>query len=102
MDSPRKLSVPNNPSRLLGPLVTVIIIAVVELMSIAGFRLPNPPAFLVLAIVFSAFISGFIPGLISAGIAWLYLPYFFPPPVTFSNIATLTGSVSSYGVSLCH
>jgi len=80
MESSPYSLISDRPPRLLGPLITAATIVVIEILSQLGFRLPNPPAFLVLAIVFSAFISGFIPGLVSAGIAWLYLPYFFSIP----------------------
>jgi PAS domain S-box-containing protein len=74
---------PTAPSRWVkfgGPLTTVMTIAIIEAMAALGFRIPNPPAFLVLSIVFSAFTSGFAPGLVSAVIAWMYLPYFFSIP----------------------
>ena len=73
-------TVPSRWAKFSGPLTTVMTIAIIETLAAIGFRIPNPPAFLVLSIVFSAFTSGFIPGLLSAVIAWLYLPYFFSIP----------------------
>jgi len=73
-------TVPSRWVKFSGPLTTVMTIAIIETMAATGLRIPNPPAFLILSIVFSAFTSGFTPGLISAIIAWLYLPYFFSIP----------------------
>jgi PAS domain S-box-containing protein len=54
--------------------------AVIELLSRGSFRFPNPPAVLLLTVVFSAFIGGVRSGLIAALIAWLYFAYFFSIP----------------------
>ncbi|MFN0133837.1 MAG: PAS domain S-box protein [Phycisphaerales bacterium] len=39
---------------------------------------PSPPAVLVLALVFATFHGGTLVGLVSAGLAWLYLVWFLP------------------------
>jgi PAS domain S-box-containing protein len=70
----------NRRDRLIGPALTLILAALIELLSGTAFRIPNPPAFLVLAIVFSAFQGGLGAGLTSAVIAWLYITYFFSLP----------------------
>ena len=63
-----------------GPLLTLGMISTLMLMYHAGIVIPNPPAFLVLAIIFAAYIGGWIPGLISAGLAWIYIYFFFAIP----------------------
>ncbi len=63
-----------------GPLVTVGALVALELLSGTFLRIPNPPAVLVLATVFSAFTGGLRSGLISAAITCLYLGYFFSVP----------------------
>jgi PAS domain S-box-containing protein len=60
-----------------GPLLVVAIAAVVELLAGTAWRVPNPPALLLLAVVFAAFTGGRAPGLIAAAIAWTYCAYFF-------------------------
>ncbi len=60
-----------------GPLITAGAAIAIELLSRTAFRIPNPPAILILTVVFSAFSGGIRPGLISAVIAWLYFAYFF-------------------------
>lgn len=49
----------------VGPAVTAPIAALSQLPSSTSLRVPNPPAFLVLSIVFSAFQGGPATGLIS-------------------------------------
>jgi K+-sensing histidine kinase KdpD len=63
-----------------GVLLTIGALFIVELLATAGVRIPNPPAILLLTVVYSAFRGGFIPGLLSAGIAWLSFAYFFSIP----------------------
>ena len=70
----------NLRARWAGPLITLALVAAIEMLSRTAFRIPNPPAFLVLSIVFSAFHGGLGPGLVGAFMAWLYLPYFFSDP----------------------
>ena len=64
-----------------GPALVVACAALVELLSGTALRVPNPPALLLLAVVFAAFTGGRAPGLISAAIAWTYCAYFFAASV---------------------
>lgn len=65
---------------ILGPLLAVGAAAAIELLSQGVFPIPNPPAVLLLIVVFSAFIGGLGPGLITAIIAWVYLAFTFSTP----------------------
>ncbi|MEK7326501.1 MAG: ATP-binding protein [Chloroflexota bacterium] len=66
--------------QMIGPATTVLVAAVTEILSGTTFRVPNPPAFLLLSLVFAAFTGGLGSGLISAAVAWLYTAYFFSLP----------------------
>lgn len=63
-----------------GPIITLALAALTELLIGTQLHIANPPAFFILAIVFSAFSGGLKPGLISAAIAWVYVAYFFSQP----------------------
>ena len=63
-----------------GPLLTLGVAAVIELLSRTAFKIPNPPAFLLLMVVFSGFRAGLRSGLISAAAAWVYFAYYFSVP----------------------
>ncbi|MCR4347018.1 MAG: EAL domain-containing protein [Sulfuricaulis sp.] len=63
-----------------GPLLTVIAIAGIEILAHTGFRIPNPPAILLLTVAFSAFYSGTQSGLVSAALSWVYFAYYFSIP----------------------
>lgn len=63
-----------------GPLLTLGVAAVIELLSRTAFKIPNPPAFLLLMVVLSAFRAGLRSGLISAAVAWAYFAYYFSIP----------------------
>ena len=63
-----------------GPLLTLSAAAAVELLKRVGIEIPNPPAILILAVVFSSFNGGLRSGLASAAVAWLYFAYFFSIP----------------------
>ena len=65
---------------LLGPFLTVCVVALTEGLSRAGGRIPNPPALLILTVVVSAFSGGLPAGLLSAAVAWVYAAYFFSLP----------------------
>lgn len=66
--------------RWLGPLLVAGVALVFELIHQTILYLPNPPAVLLLVVAFSAFTGGMRPGLASAGLAWLYIAYFFSIP----------------------
>ena len=55
-----------------GPVATVVLIVALEITAWRPFNIPNPPALLVLTVVFSAFVGSFRAGLISAGLTWIY------------------------------
>ncbi|MDP2309582.1 MAG: ATP-binding protein [Pseudomonadota bacterium] len=67
-------------SVLGGPLLTLGTVAGIELLARVSLKIPNPPALLVLLVVFSAFTGGLRPGLVSAALAWSYFAYFFSIP----------------------
>ena len=67
-------------AELGGPLVTVIAVVVVELLAETVFKIPHPESILLLTTLFAAFNGGLRAGLISAGIAWLYLTWFLSLP----------------------
>ena len=67
-------------SRVGGPLLGVGVAAALEVLSLGGFRIPNPPAFLLLSVVFSAFLGGLGSGLVTAFIAWVSFLFFFSEP----------------------
>lgn len=67
-------------ARIAGPLLTLGALAGIELLARVAFKIPNPPAILLLLVVFSAFTGGLRPGLISAALAWTYFAYFFSIP----------------------
>ncbi|MDP2316407.1 MAG: ATP-binding protein [Pseudomonadota bacterium] len=52
----------------------------IELLARVSLKIPNPPALLLLLLVFSAFTGGLRPGLVSAALAWTYFAYFFSIP----------------------
>jgi len=65
---------------LCGPLLALIAVALIETISRLAFKIPNPPAILLLIVVFSAFYGGSRSGLTSAVIAWTYFAYYFSIP----------------------
>lgn len=70
----------NRWSRIGGPVLTLVIALAVDWLSRTTLSIPNPPAILVMAVVFSAFTGGLTAGLVSALIAWFYFAYFFSIP----------------------
>lgn len=64
-------------SRALGPAVTVLVIAAVEVAAVLGVHIPNPPAILMTLVVFSAFAGGRDAGIVSAIATCIYLPLFY-------------------------
>ena len=66
--------------RISGPLLTLGVMAAHSQAYRVGLEIPNPPALLVLAIVFSAYSGGLVPGLISAALSWAYIYFFFSIP----------------------
>ncbi|HWQ95344.1 MAG TPA: diguanylate cyclase, partial [Gammaproteobacteria bacterium] len=64
----------------IGPLLSLLTVALLEVFTRTFFPIPNPPAILLITVVYSAFCGGVRPGLLSAAIAWLYFAWFFSIP----------------------
>ena len=64
----------------LGPALLVVGMIAIEVVARVLVRIPNPPAVLVLIVVFSAFYGGLRSGLTTAAIAWAYLAWSFSIP----------------------
>lgn len=64
----------------IGPVATVVTLAILEAGSRTGFKIPNPAPVYFTVIVFSAMYGGIGPGLLSAAIAFVYSIYFFASP----------------------
>ena len=77
---PRESSRARVWSRIGGPLLAAGTAAAIEALSRGGFGIPNPPAILLLIVVFSAFLGGLGSGLATAIIAWGSFLYFFSTP----------------------
>lgn len=77
---------------LTGPLLTLLAAAVIEAFSRTVYPIPNPPAILLITVVFSAFYGGMRTGLLSAGIAWLYFVYAFSIPGEFLHYTRADGA----------
>jgi PAS domain S-box-containing protein len=67
-------------SKISGPLLAAGAAIAIEALSQGGFGIPNPPAILLLTVVFSAFLGGLGSGLVTALIAWVSFLYFFSTP----------------------
>src|SRR5438309_1842162 len=78
--SPRGFSKAKLWSQVGGPLLALGVASALELLSRGTFKIPNPPAILLLIVVFAAFIGGVRSGLVTALIAWLYFVYYFSLP----------------------
>ena len=63
-----------------GPLIAAVAVAAIEVFSRLAFKIPNPPAILLLIVVFSAFYGGWRSGFASGAIAWMYFAYSFSLP----------------------
>ncbi len=63
-----------------GVLVTAMVVALFEFLLSSPHYIPNPPAILVIAVVFAASYSGLAAGLASALIACVYIAHFFSIP----------------------
>ncbi len=65
---------------LIGPLLSLLAAATLEIFSRLLYPVPNPPAILLITVVFAAFHGGIRSGLLSAAIAWLYFVHAFAIP----------------------
>jgi diguanylate cyclase (GGDEF)-like protein/PAS domain S-box-containing protein len=63
-----------------GPLLAALSIALLEILSQTEFKVPNPPAILLLVVAFSSFRGGTRSGLVSAAMSCLYFAYYFSVP----------------------
>ena len=66
--------------KVCGPFLTLATAVIIESLSHTWLKIPNPPAFLLLTVVFSASTGGVFSGQSSALIAWLYIAHFFSTP----------------------
>lgn len=64
----------------IGPLLSLLTAVLLEVFARIFFPIPNPPAILLITVVYSAFCGGVRSGLLSAAIAWLYFAWFFSIP----------------------
>src|SRR5262245_56316173 len=60
-----------------GPLLTFATAGLLGFLSTRGFSPHSSATLMVLAVAFSAFIGGFRPGFLSAGVAWVYFALAF-------------------------
>lgn len=65
---------------LLGPLGTLGACLLIQSLRGSAFEIPNPPAILLVILVYSSFVGRLSSGLASAFIAWIYIAYFFSNP----------------------
>lgn len=86
--APQAASRVNAPDRAAKPArrrwpglgVTLATLVMLESLAILGYRVPNPPAFILLAVVFAAYSGGLHIGLTSAVLAWMYFAWSFSLP----------------------
>ncbi len=74
--------------RQLGPVLTVLVLIIVEVAAELGIRIPNPPAILMTLVVFSAFTGGVSNGLGSAAATCAYLAVYYADtkmPLSYSS-----------------
>ncbi len=64
----------------IGPTLLLLVVALLEALRGTPLWLPNPPAFLLPVVVLSGLIGGLGPGLVTAGLAWVYFAYHFSLP----------------------
>jgi diguanylate cyclase (GGDEF)-like protein/PAS domain S-box-containing protein len=62
---------------IIGPLLMAAVIIAIEVLSRAGYKVPNAPAILILLVVFFTFTGGMLAGLISGVLDLIYISYFF-------------------------
>jgi signal transduction histidine kinase/DNA-binding response OmpR family regulator/HPt (histidine-containing phosphotransfer) domain-containing protein len=67
-------------SHVAGPLLALGAILVIEICEAADFKIPNPPAILVMIVVYSAFSGGLRSGLVAGAIACLYFASYYAAP----------------------
>jgi PAS domain S-box-containing protein len=63
-----------------GLLITAIVIVAIQLISQTPYKIPNPPAILMMILVYSAFVGGILPGILSALFTCIYIAFFFSLP----------------------
>ncbi|MBI5366646.1 MAG: PAS domain-containing protein [Planctomycetes bacterium] len=64
----------------VGPALTLLGIAAIECAALLGFRVSNPPIMLTLLVVYSAFLGGIAPGLMSAVLVVAHATLWFSLP----------------------
>ncbi len=63
-----------------GPLITLAVIFVIELLDRTAFHIPNPAPIYLAAVVYAAFSGGLVSGLVSGVLTMIYAYYFFSIP----------------------
>jgi len=72
---------PRDRRERLGGILLIVALAILcEVLRATPFRISNPPAFFIPAIVFAGFRGGLSPALAGAALAWAYIAYFFSGP----------------------
>jgi GAF domain-containing protein len=66
--------------QLAGPLATLGVLAGLELLALAGFRIPSPTPVYLLAVIYAAAASGLVPGLASAALCIIFEIWLLPGP----------------------
>jgi len=66
--------------KFLGPIISILACLFLQVLSLTSLSIPNPPAILLLTIVYASFAGGLRAGAVSGGIGWLYIAYFFSIP----------------------
>lgn len=67
-------------SFVFGASITVAVVAMIHGLRGTSYSIPNPPAILLLCVVFSASIGGLKCGFLSSFIVWAYIAYYFSLP----------------------
>lgn len=84
----------------LGILITAMTIGLCALLSSKWICIPDPPAIVLVAVVFTAYYGGLGAGLISAAISWIYFAHFFSlPDQLFQYSDDNLGKVLQWAVS---
>jgi signal transduction histidine kinase/DNA-binding response OmpR family regulator/HPt (histidine-containing phosphotransfer) domain-containing protein len=78
---PKLWGIDRRYARFLGPALLVLVVGVDLLIELVfQSHLPNPPAILLVAVVFSAFSGGLRPGLVAAAVAITYFFHVYAEP----------------------
>jgi two-component system cell cycle sensor histidine kinase/response regulator CckA len=90
----------NRWERLAGMILILALALLCEVLRGTPFRIANPPAFFIPAIVFAGFRGGLFPALVGAGAAWAYTAYYFSGPDLFRYSVENLNRVIIWGISM--